>query len=43
MKRFQAKQTQESNKLNNLRVEVSTCVAVGGGQFRACSTRRLHK
>ena len=26
MKRFQAKQTQESNKLNNLRVEVSTCV-----------------
>lgn len=40
MKRFQAEQTQESNKLNNLRVEVSTCVAVGGGeQFRAYSAR----
>ena len=31
MKRFQAEQTQESNKLNNAHVEVSTCAAVGGG------------
>ena len=31
MKRFQAEQTQESNKLNNARVELSPCVAVGGG------------
>ena len=31
MKRFQAEQTQESNKLNNAPVEVSPSAAVGGG------------
>lgn len=36
MKRFQAYQTQKSCKSNQSCVEVSTCVAVGGGGFRAC-------
>lgn len=31
MKRFQAEQTQKSCKNNKACVEVSTCVAVGGG------------
>ena len=31
MKRFQAYQTQKSFKRNQSFVEVSTCVAVGGG------------
>ncbi len=31
MKRFEAEQAQKSSKSNNACVEVSTCVAVGGG------------
>ena len=31
MKRFEAEQAQKSIKLDNAIVEVSTCVAVGGG------------
>lgn len=31
MKRFKAEQVQKLIKLNNARVEISTCVAVGGG------------
>lgn len=31
MKRFEVEQPQQSIKLNNACVEVSTCVAVGGG------------
>lgn len=31
MKRFQAEQAQKSYKLNDVCVEDSTCVAVGGG------------
>lgn len=33
MKRFKAEQAQKLIKLNNARVEVSTCVFVGGGAF----------
>ncbi len=31
MKRFEAEQTQKSSKNNKAYVELSTCVAVGGG------------
>ena len=32
MKRFEAEQVQKSSKSNNACIEVSTCVAVGGGE-----------
>ena len=39
MKRFEAEHVQKSSKSNSASIKVSTCVTVGGGQFRACSTR----
>ena len=39
MKRFQAEQTQKTFKSKDSCVEISTYVVLGGGQFRACSTR----
>lgn len=38
MKRFQTYQTQKSFKSIQSFAEVSTCVASGGGQFRAYPT-----